>query len=101
MTDDARKLDVAFARFEGTVMAELKNISHDLKGVNMRMDAQEQVYVTRREVDERRVTIDERLTKVEDNQNWAARSLITGAIGLLATAAMAAKALINAPVVPH
>ena len=64
-------MEVAFARFEGQVTAEIKNVSHDVKNLIASLKA----YATTRDLAAAEVRID----KLETGQTWLIRT-IAGAI---------------------
>jgi hypothetical protein len=64
-------MEVAFARFEGSVTAEIKNLAHDVKNLMGSLAA----YATTRDLG----AAEQRIDKLEKAQTWLIRT-IAGAI---------------------
>jgi len=64
-------MEVAFARFEGSVSAEIKNLAHDVKNLVASLAA----YATTRDLS----AAEQRIEKLEKGQTWLIRT-ISGAL---------------------
>ncbi|MEG9526141.1 MAG: hemolysin XhlA family protein [Hyphomicrobiales bacterium] len=64
-------MEVAFARFEGSVSAEIKNLAHDVKNLVASLAA----YATTRDLS----AAEQRIDKLEKAQTWLIRT-IAGAL---------------------
>ena len=84
-------IEVAFARFEGSVTAELKNVAHDVRNLVSALAA----YATTRDLQAAEEKIDQaekRIDKLEKNQAWVVRTVIGAVIaGLMGLLGLAAK----------
>lgn len=80
----ASQIEVAFARFEGSVTTELKNVAHDVKNLITALAA----YATIKDLK----VAEERIDKLEKNQSWLVRTIIGAVVAsVLAAAGYVAK----------
>ena len=75
MPENREDLHVAFARFEGTVSTEIKNLAHDMKNLFATLAA----YATTRDLK----AAEDRVTKLESNQTWIVRSIVGAVVSAL------------------
>ena len=73
----ASQIEVAFARFEGTVSAELKNVAHDVKNLVAALAA----YATTRDLN----AAEARISKLEKDQTWLVRTFIGAVVTIVVT----------------
>ena len=65
-------MEVAFARFQGEVTAELKNLAHDVKNLVTSLAA----FATTRDLS----AAEARIAKLEKNQSWLIRTIASAII---------------------
>lgn len=71
----ASPIEVSFARFEGAVTAELKNVAHDVKNLVAALAA----YATTRDLNAAEARID----KLEKNQGWLVRTFVAAVVTIV------------------
>lgn len=76
-------IEVSFARFEGTVSTELKNIAHDVKGVLASLAG----YATTRDLSTAEQRLEQRIARLEKTQTFLFRTIAgAAATGLVSGA---------------
>ena len=70
------KLDVAFAEFRGEMRQQMKDLSQDVKTINAVLAAQNDVFVPRREIEEKFTHHHGRIAKLESHQIWTVRAVV-------------------------
>lgn len=74
-------------------LTEIKHISHDVKGLTMKMDAQAGLFVPRKEIESTNAAFDGRVKRIEENMSKAAWAIIGAWFAGLVTVATVAKKL--------
>lgn len=83
METSLSKLETAVARMEGIVTTEIKHLGHDVKSLSMKMDAQAQIFVPRREIEANDKALSDRIDELHSRVGWTDRRLWAAAAAAL------------------